>query len=238
MYGDAGGSVLFPLSPSGTYTVLPRTNSNISVGLALAATDGNFCGTCELDTGGHPGICQETKSGQVTTVFTFPSTVWLRGISTQGPDGFMYGTVTIGNNAQAIFKVSTSGTNFEQLLETPIQCCVKESFSRVIEASDGNLWVTNPNVQTYGTAYSETPTGTLLHTVPFSKTNGAAPTHLVQGFNGLLYGVTYGGGSSNCEQLRHHLLDQRGPTAEVGRSKRTELGDLSQVRKLARWWRD
>ena len=197
MYGIAG--VMFRLSPSGTYTVMSLNPNNIAFGLALEATDGNFYGICEIETGGHPGVCRVTKSGQLTTVFTFPSTVWPRTISTQGSDGFLYGTVTIGNNAQAIFKVSTSGTGFQQLLQTPIQCCVKESFSRVVEASDGNLWVTNPNAQLYGTVYSETPSGTLLQTVPFGgRTNGAAPTFLIQGFGGLLFGTTYGGGTGGA----------------------------------------
>jgi uncharacterized repeat protein (TIGR03803 family) len=105
--------------------------------------------------------------------------------------------VTVGNNAQAIFQLSTSGGSYEQLFQTPVQCCVKEAYSHVIQASDGNLWVTNPNAQLWGTVYSLSPTGTLLQTISFSgSTNGAAPTWLIQGSNGLLYGTTYGGGST------------------------------------------
>jgi uncharacterized repeat protein (TIGR03803 family) len=173
------------------------TSGQVAVGIALEARDGNFYGLCEADSGGHPGVCRVTSSGQVSTIFTFPSTVWPRSLSTQGSDGLFYGTVTIGNNAQAIFQLSTSGGSYEQLFQTPIQCCVKEAFSRVIQASDGNLWVTNPNAQFWGTVYSITPTGTLLQTIPFSgKTNGAAPTYLVQASSGTLYGTTYGGGST------------------------------------------
>lgn len=111
----------------------------------------------------------------MSTIFTYPSTVWPRSISTQGSDGLLYGTVTVGNNAQAIFQLSISGGSYQQFYQTPIQCCVKEAYSRVIQASDGNLWVTNPNAQLYGTVYSITPTGTLLQTIAFSGTNGAAP---------------------------------------------------------------
>jgi uncharacterized repeat protein (TIGR03803 family) len=193
-----GCGVIFRLSPKGTYTVVyAPTSGQVAVGITLQATDGNFYGLCEADSGGHPGVCRVTASGQVSTIFMFPSTVWPRSISTQGSAGLLYGTVTIGNNAQAIFQVSTSGTNFAQLLQTPIQCCVKEAFSRVIQASDRNLWVTNPNAQFWGTVYSITPTGTLLETIPFSgRTNGAAPTYLIQASSGALYGTTYGGGSS------------------------------------------
>jgi uncharacterized repeat protein (TIGR03803 family) len=195
-----GCGVIFRLSPGGTYTVLYAPSSGqTAAGVALQATDGNFYSLCEADSGGHPGVCRMTTSGQVSTIFTFPSTAWPRSLSTQGSDGLLYGTVTVGNNAQAIFQLSTSGTNFAQLLETPIQCCVKESFSRVIQASDGNLWVTNPNAQLFGTVYSETPSGTLLQTVPFGgKTNGSAPTFLIQGSSGQLYGTTYGGGSTGA----------------------------------------
>jgi len=45
---------------------------------------------------------------------------------------------------------------------------VKIGHSTVIQATDGNLWVTNPNTHLWGTVYTITPTGTLLQTLAFS----------------------------------------------------------------------
>lgn len=72
--------------------------------------------------------------------------------------------------------------------------CVKYGFSRVIQASDGNLWITNPNAQLYGTVYTITPTGKLLQTLALSGTNGAFPTDLIQASSGVLYGTTHSQG--------------------------------------------
>ena len=85
--------------------------------------------------------------------------------------------------------------SFEQIFQTPIQCCVKIGHSTVIQATDGNLWVTNPNAQLWGTVYTITPTGTLLQTLAFSgSTNGAAPHFLLQASSGVIYGTTYNRG--------------------------------------------
>ena len=64
---------------------------------------------------------------------------------------------------------------------------MKIGHSTVIQATDGNLWVTNPNTQLWGTVYTITPTGTLLQTLAFSgSTNGAAPHFLLQASSGVI----------------------------------------------------
>jgi hypothetical protein len=89
---------------------------------------------------------------------------------------------------------------------TPIQCCVKIGHSTVIQATDGNLWVTNPNAQLWGTVYTITPTGTLLQTLAFSgSTNGAAHHFLLQASSGVVY----------AGRSRDSLLDQCRPATKV-----------------------
>jgi hypothetical protein len=60
----------------------------------------------------------------------------------------------------------------------------------VLQASDGNLWITNPTGES---VYSITPTsGALLQTVSFSSQQPAYahPQVLIQASSGILYGTT------------------------------------------------
>jgi hypothetical protein len=136
-----------------------------------------------------------TTSGQVTRIFQFPQPLWpANSHLSQGSNGLLYGSALVNpgsNTEQTVFQLDTSGGSFEQLFQTPIQCCVKIGYSHVLQASDGNLWITNPNAQFWGTVYSITPTGRLLQTLAFSGTNGAAPHVLIQSSSGVLYGTTY-----------------------------------------------
>lgn len=206
LYGTTtgGGScslcgVIFRLTPEGTFTVVHSIVSGESSPNGLTvATDGNFYAVCTSPGGGPPSICRITAVGKVTSVFQFPRSLEPANIFlTQGSDGLLYGSSLVNsgsNTVQTIFQLDTSGGSFEQLFQTPIQCCVKIGYSRVIQASDGNLWITNPNALTWGSVYSITPTGTLLQTLAFNGTNGGAPHYLIQASNGVLYGATYNRG--------------------------------------------
>ena len=193
--------VVFRFSPaSGTYTVLHAVVSGESRPGALnPAHDGNFYGTCTSPQGGPPSICRVSTSGQITRIFQFPQPLWpANGTLSQASNGLLYGVALINPNSnsfQTVFQLDTSGGSFAQLFQTPIQCCVKIGHSTAIPASDGNLWVTNPNAQPWGTVYTITPTGTLLQTLAFGgSTNGAAPHFLLQASSGVIYGTTYNRG--------------------------------------------
>jgi uncharacterized repeat protein (TIGR03803 family) len=214
-YGSAGSGgsftcylgcgVVFRLATDGTYTVLySPVSGQTTVGSLNPASDGNFYAFCRPPISGPPSICRVTTSGQVTPIFQLPSPLWpARGVLTQGSNGLLYGAAFNSPNetVQTIFQLDTSGGSFKQVFQTPIQCCVKYGFSRVIQASDGNLWITNPNSQTYGSVYTITPAGTLLQTLPFSGTNGAFPTDLIQASTGILYGTTHSDGTTSMGTL-------------------------------------
>jgi uncharacterized repeat protein (TIGR03803 family) len=199
--GCSSCGVVFRFSPaSGTYTVLHSVASGQSSPGALnPANDGNFYATCSSPQGGPPSICRVGISGQVTRIFQLPQPLWpANGILSQGSNSLLYGVANVNpntNGGQTVFQLDTSGGSFKQLFQTPIQCCVKEGRSTVIQATDGNLWVSNPNAQLWGTVYTITPTGTLLQTIPFGgTTNGAAPHFLLQASSGVIYGTTYNRG--------------------------------------------
>jgi uncharacterized repeat protein (TIGR03803 family) len=193
--------VVFRFSPaSGTYTVLHSVAiGESSPGGLNPANDGNFYATCTSPQGGPPSICRVSTSGQITRIFQFPQPLWpANGTLSQGSNGLLYGVALVNpnsNSVQTVFQLDTSGGSFEQIFQTQIQCCVKIGHSTVIQATDGNLWVTNPNAQLWGTVYTITPTGTLLQTLAFSgSTNGAAPHFLLQASSGVIYGTTYNRG--------------------------------------------
>jgi uncharacterized repeat protein (TIGR03803 family) len=194
-YG-ADGNGIFRLSTSGIYTLLSAAGSSgfIVEGFNKQATDGNFYGTCYPTGYGPQHVCRVTTSGAVTPIFQYPTgsnaLSPANGILTQGPDGFLYGVAvggTGGTGFQVIFQLSTSGS-FTQLYQSN-GCTPKTGCSRVMQASDGNLWIANPPGES---VYSITTGGALLQTVSFSSQQNryAHPQLLIQASSGILYGTT------------------------------------------------
>lgn len=192
-YG-ADGSGIFRLTTGGTYTLLfaAGTGGITPYGFGKQAADGNFYGGCAVaGVSGPPHVCRVTTSGTVTPIFQFPSgRSPANGILTQGPDGFLYGVdVPPGSiSFQVIFQLSTSGS-YREVYQINHFCNGKTGCSRVIQASDDNLWIADP----VGDAVdSVTTSGTLLQTVSFSAqlNHYAHPQLLVQASSGILFGAT------------------------------------------------
>jgi len=194
-YGVDGNGI-FRLSTSGTYTLLSAAGSGgfVQTGINKQATDGNFYGNCYPVANGPQHVCRVTTSGAVTPIFQYPTgsnaLSPANGLLTQGPDGFLYGVAvggTGGTGFQVIFRLSTSGS-FTELYQTN-GCTPKTGCSKVMQASDGNLWVANPPGDS---VYSITTGGALLQTVSFSSQPNryAHPQLLIQASSGILYGTT------------------------------------------------
>jgi hypothetical protein len=193
-YGaDANG--VFRLSTGGTYTLLfsSGTGGITPFGFGKEAADGNFYGGCSVaGVSGPPHVCRVTTSSAVTPIFQFPSgRSPANGILTQGPDGFLYGVAVggpSGTSFQVIFQLSTSGS-YREVYQINSGCTPKTGCSRVLQASDGNLWIADPPQDA---VYSVTTSGTLLQTVSFSSQPNryAHPQLLVQGSSGIFFGTT------------------------------------------------
>jgi len=190
LYGaDANG--IFRLTTGGTYTLLSAagTGGSTSSGFGKQAADGNFYGYCSVSgVSGPTHVCRVTTSGAVTPIFQFPAgRSPANGVLTQGSDGFLYGAALNGT-PELIFQLSTSGS-YREIYNSPTNCTPKTGCSRVIQTSDGNLWVTNPPGYS---VYSITTSGTLLQTVSFSSQPNADahPNILLQAPSGILYGTT------------------------------------------------
>ncbi len=179
---------------------------------------------CPANAGGCGTIFEITSKGQFTTIYNFCSQAnctdgaYPEGTLVQGVNGSLYGT-TVGYNGSptcigesrtgcgTIFEITPAGK-----LTTLYEFCSQTNcadgygpFSGLTLGNDGNLYGTTVygGANLGGVAFKLTPPGllTILHNF-CEQTNcadGAQPTRpLIQAPDGNLYGVTFDGGSANC----------------------------------------
>jgi uncharacterized repeat protein (TIGR03803 family) len=127
----------------------------------------------------------------------------------QGRDGNLYGTTQGGGNSGAgtVFKLGTNGTGFVQLYSFGGPGDAQSPQAPLIQGSDGFLYGTTSaggasalgGASGYGTVIKINTDGTgesVLHSFLPSGNDGQRPYGaLVQGKDGVLYGVTQQGGS-------------------------------------------
>lgn len=214
---NAEGTV-FRITSSGVLTTLYSfcAQSNCADGAIplaglIQATDGNWYGTTF---GGGSSACgygcgtvfRMTPAGQLTTLYTFPSSGNPAASLVQARDGNLYGTAT-GNDGNAgsstIFRISLSGT-FANIYQFEYPAAV---YDGLVQATDGNFYGTTAgggNVVTCnygcGTVFKITPSGTLTTIYNFCSAancaDGSTPiSPLIQATDGKFYGMTDTGGS-------------------------------------------
>jgi uncharacterized repeat protein (TIGR03803 family) len=204
--GQAGGTV-YQLTPAGVLTTLHQFDCSIgcsSYAPLVQGTDGNFYGT----TATNPGsIFMITPSGAFTTLYQFDpagGNGWYPNALIQGSDGNFYGTTQANgtDNAGVIFKMTSAGTvtvlhTFSHTAPDGFQ-----TLAGLVQATDGNLYGVTVNGGTSGDGviFRVGPTGGSSYSVrySFNGTTGFGPAvALLQHTNGLLYGLTHGGGVNN-----------------------------------------
>ncbi len=212
---DAGGSfqgqdcqsfgcgTAFRLELNGTFTVLHTLNGTTEgslLGRLIQASDGNLYGTSSCQCGaGAPifgAIVRMTTSGQFSVIYTFPLPDIPVNTLTEGSNGLLYGAYVqdvSGSKPGGIYQVSKTG-QYLQIHPFTLACSHSGGVAQVVQASDGNLWTTNPCDGGWGSVYSVSVNGTLLQTLYFNGVDGTSPDVLLQGHDGLLYGETYDGG--------------------------------------------
>ncbi|MGA8429907.1 MAG: choice-of-anchor tandem repeat GloVer-containing protein [Candidatus Sulfotelmatobacter sp.] len=218
--GTYGQGTVFRVTPRGILTSLYSfcvqancADGRIPLGGIIQASDGNWYGT--TFGGGNPGcgygcgtVFRVTPAGQLTTLYTFPSSGNPAAPLIQGRDGNLYGTATgnSGNSGSStIFRITLSGTfttvyQFDQPADI---------YYGLVQGSDGNFYGTTAiggsNSASNcslgcGTVFKLTPGGTLNTLYNFCSqancTDGATPgAPLIQSSNGKFYGTTSFGGS-------------------------------------------
>jgi uncharacterized repeat protein (TIGR03803 family) len=212
LYGTAGNS-LFGIASDGTGFQVLYSGFDDPSGPLLQASDGTLYGTTV-----HGGDGDSTfgtifqifpDSGDAFRVYSFTGAPTdganpLFGVI-QASDGTLYGTTVHGGASDlgAIFQMAPDGSDY----------AVLHSFTGgatdganpqygVIQASDGTLYGTTlqGGVSGLGTVFRMAPDGSdyaVLHSFTGGATDGASPSGLIQALDGVLYGTTFQGGTSN-----------------------------------------
>jgi uncharacterized repeat protein (TIGR03803 family) len=205
-----GYGTVYKVTPSGTFTTLYQFDLSHGYGPVaplVQGTDGNFYGTTE--SGGISStdgvVFKITSSGKLTVLYNFDGTHGRNPLAPliQGVDGNLYGTTEQGGSKGygVIFKMTTSGKltvlhNFNiSTLDggNPV--------AGLVQATDNNFYGVAEEGGEFGGGiiFRVGPTGGSSYSVRYhlnGATDGTIPeVTLLQHTNGLLYGLSDGGGT-------------------------------------------
>jgi uncharacterized repeat protein (TIGR03803 family) len=195
---------VYKITPEGEFTTLHTfdgTDGANPLGLLVQPIDGNFYGTT-FDGGAHGDgvIFMISASGKFKVLFNFDSQFGAGPFAglVQGTGNNLFG-VTSGSSGGTVFKVTGDGATI--LHNFAGGSDGTNPVGGLVRATDGNFYGTNdigPLNFVGGVIFRISPTGQFasLHDFDFT-TGGSAQTTLLQHTNGLLYGETCCGGSSD-----------------------------------------
>jgi uncharacterized repeat protein (TIGR03803 family) len=170
-------------------------------GTAIYASDGNYYGISQATNATTGYVFRVTPSGSLTKLYSFPSGTfvgYLQAPLLQANDGNLYGAVPLGgaNGTGIIYKVTLDG-QYTLLYTFPKN---NNGYpSSLIEGSDGNLYgatIGNFSVGGVGQLFRITKSGqfTLLYEMNVPARDGACGCDLLQGSDGIIYGMAQGAG--------------------------------------------
>lgn len=215
-----GFGTVFKVTTSGILTTMHSFDGTDGeqpqAGLTLGS-DGNFYGTTSAGGANNGGtVFKITPTGTLTTLhnFNFSDGNYPVAGLVQATNGAFYGTTLFSgpNGGGTVFKITASGS-----FTTLYNFCSKSNCAdgefpggTLIQAAGGNLYgttssggvVSGCNNSNCGTIFKITPTGTLTTLYSFcTESNcldgGQPVAGVVQGTDGLFYGVTTYGGANN-----------------------------------------
>lgn len=201
LLGSPGGDgTAFKITPAGTLTTLHNFAGQRPVWLVLA-TNGNFYGVGDGGAYGNGTIFRMTPGGAVTTLYNFSGADGVFPVQIiQATDGNFYGTTSGGgtNYVGTVFKFTPTGT-LTTLHSFDYDTDGGLPFGGLTQATDGNFYGTTHSAgpKGGGTVFMITSSGALTTLYSFDAASGANPERtpgLVQGTDGLLYGITDSGG--------------------------------------------
>jgi uncharacterized repeat protein (TIGR03803 family) len=223
VYGPFSGGTIFKITPTGQLTTiysfcqqqfgcLDGEYPNAGV---IQSSDGNLYGTTYYGgTNGWGTVFKVTPKGTLTVLHSFAGTPTEGGYPSaglvQGADGNFYGTTLHGaastcfEGCGTVFKITPSGVF--TTLHTFAGPEGSLPGASLIQATDTHFYgtTTGGGDNNAGTIFRISPSGTLENLYSFCAqancTDGASPWGaLLQATNGILYGTTYGGGTSSCQ---------------------------------------
>jgi uncharacterized repeat protein (TIGR03803 family) len=212
--GIHGSGTVFKITPSGLETIVYSFTGGTDGGTPQAAlikgVDGNFYGTTSVGgTTGQGTVFKLTPAGVETVLHSFAGGTTdgshPYAALIQGGDGNFYGTTSSGGTSGqgTVFKLAPTGVEAVLYSFAGGFVGVADGASpstALIQGSDGNLYGTaGGGIGNNGTLFEVTPSG--VETVLYYFTGGTAVNHpgaLILGVDGLFYGTTAYGGSSNA----------------------------------------
>jgi uncharacterized repeat protein (TIGR03803 family) len=189
-----------------------------------------YGGSCSLYDLGCGTVFKMTRSGKLTTLFSFtgPDGAFPFGALVLAFDGNFYGTTVGGgancapsNGCGTVFKMTPSGTlttlySFCSLAN----CADGEQPGPLIQASNGSMYGTtllggnSVDTDGCGTVFQIKPSGTVTTLATFpGQPGGCEPNGLVQAANGELYGTTFAGGSKGVGSV--FMVTRRGTLTDL-----------------------
>ena len=214
--GMDGEGTVFEITPGGAESVLYSFTGGATDGFGpegglTQGSDGNLYGVTEGGGAYDNGVVfMITPSGAESVLYSFKGGTTDGenpvGSLIQGSDGNLYGLTGVvlsssGNNYGVVFKVTPSGAETVLHFFADATTDGAGPAGGLLQASDGNFYgVTFYDGATgNGAIFRITPGGSesILYSFSGGTTDGANPNEgLIQGSDGSLYGVTYGGGAS------------------------------------------
>lgn len=221
-YGTGGGSgssgTIFEITPAGVFTLLhsfDASDGRYPNGVLVEGTNGILYGST-YQGGGHGlgTVFEITLAGKFTSLYDFtggadggsPADAFI-----QASNGLFYGTTSTGgaNGQGTVFSMTPAGKITTLYSFCAMSGCTDSGYSygRLVQATDGNLYGTTlvGGAHNAGSIFRITPAGKFTSLYSFcakvSKqvcTDGQSPYEgLTQATNGVLYGTTYAGGTTN-----------------------------------------
>jgi uncharacterized repeat protein (TIGR03803 family) len=189
----------------GVVTSIAPVASNLILENAIYASDGNYYAVAEAMVPGPPGagyVLRVTPAGSVTTLYTFPNYTFTGGTYTWAPllqasDGNLYGgTATGGANGTGTIYRLTLGGQFT-LLYSFGKSKYPRNIQNLVEASDGNLYGATETSDGGGLLFRVSKSGqyAVVYNMTSPTGDGLCPCWLVQGSDGIIYGIAHAGGS-------------------------------------------
>jgi uncharacterized repeat protein (TIGR03803 family) len=227
--GRSDNGTVFRIQPSGSgFTVLntftQSNQGNTPEGGLVQASDSNFYGvTSEGGANGFGTLYQVIPAtGKLNTLFTFasgdPGSNPV-GALVQGIDGYLYGTTEFGGEFSygTVFRTDIATSATGTLAEIDGGTAGINPECDLIQAKDGNFYGTTSSggADNLGTFFRVTPEGvfTTLYTFQGSTDGGNPLRGVIQGADGLFYGIANEGGTGGAGVI--YQMTVSGNTATI-----------------------
>ena len=201
--GASDRGTVFLMTPVGQLAVVHEfTAAEGWAGQVLQARDGNLYGTT------HTSAYRLTLGGALTIIHRFAVACSTSNII-EGPDGNLYGVTS--SCPQVLFRLSLSGT-YTELASIPAPC--PGELATIRPGRNGGFHVTH----TSGRVFAATASGAL--TLILESSDIVDARNVIEGSDGMLYGVTRQGGAFRAGSLfRVNALVPLRPAFVIGRAE-------------------